>query len=362
MKIKLKKAQQHIMTGIGYMIPIIVTASIVTGMVQLFAAMLGWQISTPESLESANAMLRCFAWIKQVAAPQCQDLMYPFLGGFIAYSISDRQGLTAGFFGGLLAKLSGSGFFGAVIIGFVSGYVMKWLIENLTVPRKYRSVMNMMIYPLIGTSVVFLFSFFIINPAGLWLNKTIQAFITSIGQYGEIPLVGVIASAMAFDVGGPINKAGFSVGYALAGTGFSKLPVSFGAMIAPLGFGLAVILSNMLFKKKALFDDNLEGAGYPALILGLFNVTEGALPMLLADPIAMIPINIIGSASGAMLAHAMGNFLPIERAGNVLGFFLQENPLLYMFCLFFGALIVATLTILRRMQLKAKADRLAVEA
>ena len=348
-----KTAQKHIMTGIGYMIPVIVAANIISGLVQLIGSGLGWDLNAAEALTSSNMLLQCLAWIKQVAAPQCQNLMYPVFAAYLSWSIADRQGLTMGFFGGLLAYLGNSGFIGALIIGFAAGYFMKWLSSVWTVSRQYRSVMNMMIYPLIGAIFVFLLSFFVINPLGNAINQAIQWFITTVGAYGTVPMVALIGGMMGFDCGGPVNKAAFAIGYGLAGTGFTKLPVTYGAMIAPLGFGLAVFIDKLIVKKH-LFSESLQGAGIPAFILGLFNVTEGALPLVMDDPLWMVPINVIGSAVGSVAGYLAGNFLPIDHTGNVLGFFLQENPLSYIACLFLGALVVAVLTLLRRMMLLKK--------
>lgn len=355
-----RTVQTHMMTGIGYMIPVIVSVTIVSAIAQLGASMLGWNITGEEALTSSNILLQFLAWIIQVAAPICQNLMYPMFAGFLAYSISDRLGLTAGFFGGLLAVNGGSGFLGALVIGFFSGYFMLWISKVIKVSRQYRSIMNMMLLPLIGTFATFVAMFFVVNPLGNAINNAMQSFINSVGAFGTIPLVAIIAAMMAFDCGGPINKAAFGIGFGLAATGFSLLPVMYGAMIAPLGFGLAVFLDKYIIRKK-LFKQELADAGFSSFILGLFNVTEGAIPLVLDDPIWMVPINVIGTAIGASVGYMAGNFLPITRTGNVLGFLLQENPLSYVACLFLGAFIVAGLTIVRRMVLKKKETQVAAE-
>ena len=115
------------------------------------------------------------------------------------------------------------------------------------------------------------------------------------------------------------------------------------------------------FLGKQLFKQELSDAGFSSFILGLFNVTEGAIPLVLDDPIWMVPINVIGTAIGASVGYMAGNFLPITRTGNVLGFLLQENPLSYVACLFLGAFIVAGLTIVRRMVLKKKEAQVEAE-
>lgn len=345
--------QQHLMTGIGYMIPVLIAASITGGIAQLIATPLGWDISAAAALESTNALLRFLAWVSQIAAPQCQNLMYPVFSAYLAFAIADRQALVVGFFGGYLAFIGNSGFIGALIIGFASGYFMKWLQGVWKVNRQYRTIMNFMTYPIIGAIFTFVLMYWLVNPLGDLVNKSMQTLITSVGAYGEIPLAAIIAGMMAFDCGGPVNKAAFTIAFSLAGTGWNIIPLTYGAMIAPLGFGLAVGLDKFILRKH-LFREDLSAQGLSGFIMGLFNVTEGAMPILLDDPIAMIPINVIGSAIGASLSVLAGNYNTLTRPGNVLGFFLQDNPLSYMTFLFIGAAIIAVLTCLRRMQLSRK--------
>lgn len=345
--------QQQIMTGIGYMIPVLMAATITGGIAQLIAIPLGLNITAAEALESSNAFIRFLAWIKQVASPQCQNLMYPIFAAYLAYGIADRQALAIGFFGGYLAFIGNSGFIGALAIGFAVGHFMKWLQNVWKVGRQYRTIMNFIFYPIVGALFTFILMYFIVNPAGDFINQSMQTFIKSVGAYGEIPMAAIIAGMMAFDCGGPVNKAAFTIAFTLGGTGWNILPLSYGAMIAPLGFGMAVGLDKFILKKK-LFREDLSAQGLSGFIMGLFNATEGALPIVLDDPIAMVPINIIGSAIGAILGVLLGNYCRLEIPGNILGFFLQDNPLSYMSCLFIGAAIVAVLTCIRRLQLAKK--------
>ncbi|WP_081734491.1 PTS fructose transporter subunit IIC [Enterocloster asparagiformis] len=347
--------QQHLMTGIGYMIPVLMAASLAGAIASLSAAVLGWDIGSAEALESANMFLKFLAWVKQVAAPQCQNLMYPVFGAYLAYSIADRQALAIGFFGGYLALIGPSGFVGAIIIGFASGFFMKWLQQVWKPGRQYRTIMNFCAYPIVGAIFAFTLMFWIVNPLGSFINQTMQNIINAVGLYGELPLAAMISGMMAFDCGGPVNKAAFTIAYSLGATGWNMVPLTYGAMIAPLGFGIGVAIDKFIIKKN-IFGEDLSGQGFSGFIMGLFNVTEGALPLVLDDPVAMIPINVIGSAFGAALSVWVGNYNYIGRPGNVLGFFLQDNPLSYMLCLFAGAAVVGVLTCLRRMQLAKKRE------
>ena len=348
--------RQHMMTGIGYMIPIIVGWAVTNGIVQLIGNLTNLPITAAESLESSNVLLHFLAWINQVASPAAQSLMYPVLAAFIAYSIADRRGLMVGFFGGELAFIGGSGFIGAMIAAFIGGYFVKWLASIWKVKRSYRTIMDFMIYPLVSSVVIYLVMFFAVNPLGNFIMNGVASFIAAVGSAGAVAYAIIIAAMMAFDLGGPVNKAAFSIAMPLGATGVNMIPLNYGSMIAPLGFGMAVLFDKLIWKGK-LFSESLEGAGLPSFIMGLFNVTEGAMPLMLDDPIAMIPINMLGSAIGAVGSVMVGNYEAFESPGNVLSFFIQPNPLSYMFWLFLGAAVIGILACIRRKALNAKAEK-----
>lgn len=142
--------QKHLMTGIGYMIPVIVAPGIVMGVAQVAASMLGLDIKSAEALASVDALTRCLAWMQQVAGPQCRDLMYPVLAAYISYSIANRHRPDRRLLRRSAFRPVRAGFFGAVITGFLGGYLMNALKKRIKVSRTYLPVMNMVVYPLIA--------------------------------------------------------------------------------------------------------------------------------------------------------------------------------------------------------------------
>lgn len=352
--------QKHLMTGIGYMIPVIVAPGIVMGVAQILAFTMGLDIKSAEALNSLDSLTRCLAWMQQVAGPQCRDLMYPVLAAYISYSIANRTGLIVGFFGGLLSVLSGAGFFGAVITSFLGGWLMNWLKKHLKVSRTYLPVMNMVIYPLIGTLAVFLTCYFVINPLGTWITQSIVSLIGLIGSLGGVAVSFILAAGNAFDIGGPVSKGFMAITLQLADAGFSKGPLSIGSVVPAIGFGLAVILDKTVVRRH-LFDEDLQASGTSALILGLLCVSEGGLPLLLSDLLVMIPINCLGGGLAAASAYLMGVMMPKTVPGGILGVPLMEKPLLYVISILIGAMTVAVLVLLRRTSLVRKAQKMKEE-
>ena len=343
--------QKHMMTGIGYMIPIIMAPNLLNGFALLIGNMMGVNVGDPVALESANVLIAFLAWIAQVGYPVCQNLMYPVFAGFLAYSIGDRQALSVGFFGGVLAANGKSGFIGALAAGFLAGYLMKFLVEKISVSRTWKTTFNFMIYPLLGSIVLFIANFFIIDPFGGWFTATMTNIITAVGSAGEVVLQAVLGAGMAVDCGGPINKATLGIAITLNSSGANVIGMMFGTMIAPLAFAFAVLIDKFILK-RGYFNETLQGQGISSLVLGLFNVTEGALPLVLEDPLWMVIINGVGSAIGGVLGYLSGNFYNFARTGNVLGYLIQDNPVTYVAALWGAALITACMILARRAALK----------
>ena len=348
--------QRHLMTGIGYMIPIVIASSLIKAMgqtaVKLFAV----------DVEGAGVLSQLLYWITKVSADGFQGMMYPVFAAYVAYSIADRNGLAAGFAAGYLASAGKSGFLGALLGGFLAGYLVKFLTKKIQLGRQWRTLLMFMIYPLISVTVIFLAMYFVIDPLGGLINQMFQNIINYVGSYGTIPMYAVLAGMMGSDCGGPINKAAFSISFTLAGGGFPMTPLICGAMVAPLGFGLAALIDK--FTKRNVLSEDLSAAGISSFIMGLFNITEGAIPIVVSDPAFMVPVNIIGSAISAIVEHLAGNETYLGGAsGNVLGWFAQPHPISWVLCLFTGPLFIALCILWRQNQLnKKKAAAQAAEA
>ena len=342
-----KIIQRHLMTGLGYMIPIIIAASLINAMGQTVVSLFAIDLT------GTGVLAQFLSWIVNTSAGGFQNMMYPVVAAYIAYSIADRNGLSAGFAAGYLASIGKSGFLGALLGGFLAGYLVKFLAQKIQLGRQWRTLLMFMIYPLISVTVIFLAMYFLIDPLGGLINSLFTSLINYVGSYGTIPLYAILAGMMGSDCGGPINKAAFSISYTLAGGGFPLTPLIVGAMVAPLGFGLAAIIDKIT--KKNILGDDLSAQGISSFIMGLFNITEGAIPIVLTDPTFMIPVNIIGSAISAIAEHLAGNETYLTGPdGNILGWFAQPNPISWILCLFTGPLFIALCILWRKNKLNKK--------
>ena len=303
--------QSHLMTGISYMIPVVVGAGMLMGIGGIAGQILNVEIWSPEALNSSNALVSTFAWITQVAGKGLMNLMYPIFAAFLAYAIGDKLALALGFLGGVLASEMGSGFVGSILIGLVAGYLLSLLMKILRLRENVFGIKTMFIIPVLGVIIVSLASKFIVGPIGVGFINGITAIINAVGQAGGAALSALLGGAMAFDLGGPVNKTAMTIGMQLTSdTGFTYTPVLLGILIPPIGIGLATIIDKLLVGRK-VFDDGVGGSGLPSMILGVVGISEGAIPFMISDPLGQIPINVIGASIGASISFAMGSFAHI---------------------------------------------------
>ncbi|MGP3976544.1 fructose-specific PTS transporter subunit EIIC [Streptomyces sp. 8N114] len=240
-------------------------------------------------------------------------LMVPILSGYIAYAIGDRPALVPGMIGGWIANTgelydskSGAGFIGAIVTGFLAGYLVRW-IKLVPVSRFVRPIMPIIVIPIVATSALGLFFIYVIGKPISWVFENLTDFLG--GMTGtSAALLGVVLGMMiAFDMGGPVNKTAF-----LFGTGLvSKSPEVMGMCAAaipvpPLGQGLATLL------RRKFYSDQERETGLAALFMGFFGITEGAIPFAAARPATVIPANMLGGAVAGCIAGlaAVGDNVP----------------------------------------------------
>jgi PTS system fructose-specific IIC component len=290
------------MTGVSYMLPLVVAGGI---MIALAFALGGIYV-----FEDANEGTLGWA-LFQIGAPSAFALMVPVLAGFIAYSIADRPGIAPGLIGGMLASSIGAGFLGGIIAGFIAGYSTDLLNKYIKLPRTLEGIKPVLILPVLGSAIVGLLMIFLIGPpvaAALdWLTNTLSGM-----QDTAAGLLGVILGLMmAFDMGGPVNKAAyaFSVGLIDSEVYMPMAAVMAAGMTPPLGLALA----SLLFKSRFTHDE--REAGKAAWVLGASFITEGAIPFAAKDPFRVIPSIMVGSAVAAALSMVFGCELRVPHGG-----------------------------------------------
>lgn len=345
-EISIEKLRNNLMTGISYMMPVIVIAGVTLGVTTLLGQVFfGVNVGKKELLEQSDGIIKFLAWTNQIGGKGMFSLMYPVLAGYIAFAIADRPGMAPGMLGGLLAVKLNAGFIGAVLIGFVAGYVIVYLNRIIKLERKYIGVKSLFLLPVLGSACVYVLSMWVVGPIGTAFSQLSKLAVNSIGQGGGAVLSAALAAARAFDFGGPVNKMAGTIGKQLYfDTGYSYIALMLGSIIPPIGVGLSTQLSKLFFKKEA-FEPQLQAGGLSCLILGLLGISEGVLPFIISD-VGIIPICMIGSGVGGALGFAMGsNVFP----GSSYGFFMWpivDNIVGFLIALACGVLIVTVLMLL----------------
>lgn len=240
--------------------------------------------------------------------------------------------------------MGASGFFGAIAIGFLVGYLVRFLNDTIKVKSELTTLKTMLVVPAITGVVMVLTMEYIINPFFGALNIAMINLFTEAGDAGRGIYSMVIAAGTAFDLGGPINKAAGSVALGLngMGEGFDLIARELGIVIPPIGVGLAALLDGKF--RPRVFSPEEQTVGKTSLMLGLIGISEGAIPFILKNP-KMIPIMILGSIIGTQLAVVLNVFqsLPLPA---VWGWFLSSDPVSYTISVIAGSLFIAVALLL----------------
>ncbi|MDO5041739.1 MAG: fructose-specific PTS transporter subunit EIIC [Peptoniphilus sp.] len=320
---------KHLMNGVSHMLPFVVGGGILIAL----AFLLDDYSIDPSNFGSNTPIAALFNQIGGAAF----GFMLPVLAGFIGMSIADRPGLTVGFVGGFLANAGGAGFLGALVAGFLSGYIIILLRKiSKGLPKSLDGIKPMLIFPLFGILSIGLIMILLLNPPLASLNEAITNWLNTMGSGSKIALGLLLGGMMAVDMGGPINKAAylFGTGSLASGSSLVMAAVMAGGMVPPLALSLSMIL----FKDK--YSDRDRQTIVTNIIMGLSFITEGAIPFAAADPLRVIPASVVGSALAGMLSMIFGCSLRAPHGGIwVIG--VIENPIKYLLAIVIGSIVSA---------------------
>lgn len=325
-----RQIYKHLMNGVSHMLPFVIGGGILIALAFLLDT---FDPANPGNFGSNLWYAKTFMDIGGISF----GFMLPVLAGFIAMSIADRPGLAVGFVGGALASSSGAGFLGALIAGFVAGYVVNALKKVFAdLPHSLEGIKPVLLYPLLGVFLVGVIMIFVINPpvAGInnWMIETLKGMDTSSRIFIGILMGGM----MAVDMGGPVNKAAYVVGTGMLVSGEYGImaAVMAGGMVPPI----AIALATTFFKNR--FTEQQRKSGVVNYIMGLSFITEGAIPFAAADPLRVIPSCVIGSATAGGLSMFFDCTLRAPHGG-IFVVPTIGNPLLYLVAIFAGAVLSA---------------------
>lgn len=345
-----RKLYKHLMNGVSNMLPFTVAGGIFIALAFLIDSLGG----APQDGDFGTH-LAAAAWFKTIGNYAFQ-FMIPVLAGYIGLSIADRPGFLVGMAGGAMAAAGAtfaspggdvpSGFLGALLAGFLGGFLMLWL-EKLCngLPKALNGIKPVLIYPLGGLAIVGIMMC-AVNPIMGVLNEGVSNFLSSMGDSSKVLLGCILGGMMSIDMGGPFNKAAYVFGVAAISQGNFDImaAVMVGGMVPPI----AIALATTFFKNR--FTEEERKNGPVNYIMGLSFITEGAIPYAAADPARVIPSCMIGAAAAGGLSMAFGCSLRAPHGG-IFVFPVVGNPLQYVIALAIGSVVgMLMLALLKKKQ------------
>jgi len=356
---------KHLLTGVSYMIPFVVAGGI---LIALAFAVGGYQVAflfnpgamfdpaNPNFMTAIAATLfkapltALGAALFVIGAKSAFLLFIPVLSAYIAYSIADRPGLAPGMIAGLLASLYiNAGFLGGLVSGFLAGYVVYWLTRVIRLPRNLAGLMPTLILPLFGTLITGLLMVFVVGTPVRILNQALTNGLQGLQGANAVILGLILGAMMAFDMGGPVNKAAYAFSTGLLLSQHPLYQPMAAVMAAGMTPPLGIALATTLFKDR--FNPDELNAGKAAWVLGASFITEGVIPFAAEDPFRVIPAAMVGSAITGALSMLFGCGLHVPHGGIWVMFIpgVVNNLLLYLLTIVIGTIVTAgMLFILKR--------------
>ncbi|HDO1314308.1 PTS fructose transporter subunit IIABC [Aeromonas veronii] len=346
---------RYLMNGVSHMIPFVVTG----GLLIALALAIGGN-PTPSGMQIPEGSMWNQILNVGVAA---FTLMIPILAGYIAYAIGDRPALAPGFIGGWIANNgsfygadAGTGFIGAIIAGLLVGYLVRW-IATRQYHKMVQPLVPILIAPIVGSLFIAAVFIFIIGAPIADMMTGLNAMLLSMSG-GSLVLLGIVLGGMAgFDMGGPVNKVAFLFSVGMIASGQTQFMGAMACAIpaAPLGMSLATVLG----RKLGIFDASEIEAGKAAGAMGLVGISEGAIPFAARDPLAVIPANILGSMTAAVMAFLFGITNSVAHGGPIVALLGAVNkPLLALLCMVCGAIVTGVVAVaLKKLRVK-KSDEI----
>lgn len=293
---------KHLMTGVSFMLPFVVAGGI---LIALAFALGGIYVTDDAARGTLGGALF------QIGAKSAFALMVPVLAGYIAYSIASRPGIAPGMVGGMLAASLGAGFLGGIVAGFVAGYGTQALNRWLKLPRNLEGLKPVLILPVLGCLLTGLVMLYVVGAPVAAVLSSLTTWLRGMQGANAVPLGALLGGMMAFDMGGPINKAAYAFSTGLIGAQvYTPMAATMAAgMTPPLGIALAA----WLFPSRFTADE--RQAARATAVLGLAFISEGAIPYAARDPLRVIPALVAGSACAGALSMWFGVELHVPHGG-----------------------------------------------
>ena len=329
----------QLMNGVSHMLPFVVGGGILIAIAFLIDGLNVDINSLPADQRSNFGTITPMAAMFKSIGGTAFGFMLPVLAGYIAMAIADRPALAVGFVGGMIAANGKSGFLGALVAGFVAGYLiigLRKLCDKL--PDALEKIAPVLIYPVLGILIIGIFMTYVVEPIMGGINTGVNSGLEGMAGSSKILLGLILGGMMSIDMGGPFNKAAYVFGVAQIAAGNYDImaTVMIGGMVPPC----AIALATLLFKDK--FTKEEREAGPTNFIMGLAFITEGAIPFAASDPLHVLPACIIGSGLAGALSMVF-NCTLMAPHGGIFVFPVVGNGLMYFVALVVGTIVSAVL-------------------
>ncbi|MFT0800933.1 PTS fructose transporter subunit IIABC [Bacillus swezeyi] len=343
---------RHLMNGVSFMVPFIV----VGGLLIAVALTLGGE-KTPKGLVIPDDSF--WKTIEQIGSASF-SFMIPILAGYIAYSIADKPGLVPGMIGGYIAatgsfygSVSGAGFLGGIIAGFLAGYAAL-AIKKLKVPKAIQPIMPIIVIPVFASLIVGLAFVFLIGAPVAQIFESLTVWLAGMKGSSSILLALILGAMISFDMGGPVNKVAFLFGSAMIGEGNYEImgPIAVAICIPPIGLGIATFLG------KRKFQASEREMGKASFTMGLFGITEGAIPFAAQDPLRVIPSIMAGSMTGSVIAMIANVGDRVAHGGPIVAVLgAVDHVLMFFIAVIAGSLVTAFLVNVLKKDISGRAAK-----
>lgn len=369
---KFSEFQKHLMTGISYMIPVLIMGGLLGAISQLIPYMfmdIDPSMSIVDAINSGSYqgtsenMLK-LAYVLQSFGFKLFGFAIPIFAAFAANSIGGKTALICGFIGGVVANnpietlniVDGayapvapapSGFFGGLLIAFLIGYFVRFLNNHIKVSHNWMAFKTTFLIPLISVLMTMILMIYVITPIGASLNETVKNLLTSAGKSGGIVYAMLLSLTTAFDLGGAVNKAAGFVATGLAVDKIMPLTARVIAIVTPsIGLGFSALLDKYIVKRR-VYDRQLREAAKTSIFLAFMGISEGAIPFALENPAFTIPLYMIGSLIGALFGVGFGAVQWFPESA-IWAWPLVENIIPYVGGILVGSIFIAIVNILYR--------------
>ncbi|WP_075181261.1 PTS fructose transporter subunit IIBC [Pantoea sp. 1.19] len=292
-------AYRHLLTGVSYMLPMVVAGGLTIALSFAFG------------IEAFKEKGTLAAALMQIGGGSAFALMVPVLAGFIAFSIADRPGLTPGLIGGMLATSINAGFLGGIIAGFIAGYAAKFLSSKVKLPQSMEALKPILIIPLVASLITGLLMIYVVGTPVAKIMEGLTHWLQNMGTANAVLLGAILGGMMCTDMGGPVNKVAYAFGVGLLSsqTYAPMAAIMAAGMVPPLAMGLATLVARRKFNKGQ------QEGGKAALVLGLCFISEGAIPFAARDPMRVLPCCIVGGALTGAISMLVGAKLMAPHGG-----------------------------------------------